>query len=51
MDKDEQERCVQVDFHGDLTCKLIFKGFDSEDSESKAKEKVGVWSESLLVGE
>lgn len=24
MDKDEQERCVQVGFHGDLTCRLDF---------------------------
>lgn len=33
---------LQVGFHGDLTCGLIFKCFDSEDSESKGKEQVGV---------
>lgn len=42
VDQDEQKRCQQVNFHGDLTCRLIFKCFDSEDSESKGKEQVGV---------
>lgn len=42
MDMDEQERCLQVSFHEDLTCRQIFKCFDSEDSASKGKEQVGV---------
>lgn len=42
MDKVEQERRLQVGFYGDLTCRLIFKCFDSEDSASKGREQVGV---------
>lgn len=44
MDTDEPERCLQVSSHEDLTYGQIFKYFDSEDSESKDKEQVGVWS-------
>lgn len=50
MDMDEQEICLQVNFHEDLTFRQIFKCFDSENSESKDKEQVGVWSV-ITVGE